>query len=235
VRLEFDVGSEGVAAGGASPLRRVGRQRPVPTQESDRDRKASRAAAGETPRQQLGTALSFLQRAGGVSVDDAARLADLSPSRVVSALAGQWVPSWPTVFMLVTIFGGKAEELRVLWERARGIHATRPPSVETTADRLRDALRGVYLAAGCPDPAALASGSRLSQDLLARVLSGQHLPDWPTTARLVTRLGWCAEDLRPLWEDLHGAIAARYQPFPDGGAPRAEICEPVLGTGSRPR
>ncbi|MFF6778993.1 helix-turn-helix domain-containing protein [Streptomyces sp. NPDC012637] len=178
-------------------------------------------AAGEAelnpPGRKLAAALSYLQRKSPVSIAEAARQADLSPSYISRILAGERLPAWSVVHMMATIFGGTAMDVRLLWEQAQGLPATSRLSVEAAADRLRSALRGLHLAASCPDPAELCAGSHVVPAVVTAALAGDLVPDWPTTALLVTRLQAAPADVRPLWEDVHYAFVADEGLFPADG------------------
>ncbi|MGW0313987.1 helix-turn-helix domain-containing protein [Streptomyces flavidovirens] len=175
------------------------------------------AAGGNGPVGRLAGALSYLQRTSQVSVAEAARQADLSPSYVSRILAGDRLPAWPVVHMLATIFDGSADDVRVLWERAQGPAAAPRQSVDAAAGRFRGALRGLYLAAACPEPAGLCAGTNLSPERIRAILGGDQIPDWPTTAHLVSRLQAPPADIRPLWEDVHYAFLASQVSFPTDG------------------
>ncbi|MET9378843.1 helix-turn-helix transcriptional regulator [Streptomyces sp. NPDC002992] len=169
------------------------------------------------PARKLAAALSYLQRISPVSIAEAARQADLSPSYISRILAGERLPAWPVVHMVATIFGGTAADVRLLWEQAQGLPATSRLSMRTAAERLHSALRGLHLAASCPDPAELCAGTGVAPGLVTAVLAGEHVPDWPTTAVLVSRLQAAPADVRPLWEDVHYAFVASEDLFPAGG------------------
>lgn len=178
-----------------------------------------------SPPVRLGAALSHLQLTSGMTVVDTARRADLSPSYVSRILAGERVPAWPVIHMLTTILGGSPEETRLLWEDARGLQHPARQGQESAAQRLRAALRGLHLAAGRPQASALEEKTSLPADLLAAVLRGDHVPDWPTTARLVTGLNADPSSVRPLWEAVHYAFLVCHDIFPVGGLPRPASTE----------
>ncbi|MFD8381746.1 helix-turn-helix domain-containing protein [Streptomyces sp. NPDC059679] len=200
----------------------AGRQSPVPE-----------VAGTGGARRQLAAALSELQRTSSVTLQEAARQAELSPSYVSRVLTGSRLPAWPVVYMLGTIFGGSAGDLKFLWERAQGVCPPARQSVAAAATRLQSALRGLYLAAGRPDPWRLAkeSGASLSADAVREVLDGDLIPDWWTVEELVVRLGGDAVSIRPLWEDLHYAFLASRDVFPEGGLPRSGLPGTEAGPG----
>ncbi|MFF7205349.1 helix-turn-helix domain-containing protein [Streptomyces sp. NPDC008141] len=201
-----------------NPLQQPGAVRPQPTPGGGTTL-AQPVDGGSTPAGKLAAALSYLQRTSQVSVADAARQADLSPSYVSRILAGDRLPAWPVVHMLATIFRGNAGDVRLLWERAHGPAASPRQSVDTAAARLHSALRGLYLAAACPALGLLCQGTGLHPDAVRGILHGDQVPDWPSTARLVTRLQAPPADIRPLWEDVHYAFLASQDVFPEGGIP----------------
>ncbi|QLH19326.1 hypothetical protein [Streptomyces sp. Rer75] len=176
-------------------------------------------------RRQLAAALSCLQRKSSVTLQEAAHQADLSPSYVWRVLNGTRLPAWPVVYMLATIFGGNAGELRFLWERAQGVCPPSRQSVTGAAGRLQAALRGLYLAADGPDLRRLSKsgGESLAPELVQEVLDGDLVPDWWTVEKLVAGMGGDASAIRPLWEDLHYAFLASRDVFPTGGLPRSGL------------
>ncbi|AJE38683.1 hypothetical protein [Streptomyces nodosus] len=158
--------------------------------------------------QRLADALAYLQCSSGVSVDQAAEQAGLEVPYLLQVLDGGSVPAWPEVYTLVTVFGGAAEELRVLWESARG--AVHPPVLppQGAAGYLAAALRGQYLAAGSPALSQLSGRALLPSACIGQVLAGHHAPPWPATARLVRALGGRSEDIEPLWQAVLQAATA---------------------------
>ncbi|MFC9227425.1 helix-turn-helix domain-containing protein [Streptomyces decoyicus] len=181
----------------------------------------------------LASALSHMQRSSGMTIHDAAQQADLSPSYVSRILAGDRVPNWPVVHMLATIFGGRAQELRTLWESAQGVAYPARQDVHSAAQRLQDALRGLYLAASCPELAGV-RGRGLTTQAAGEALRGEVVPDWPTTSALITWLGGHPADVRPLWEDVHYAFLTSHDVFPCGGLSRSRLPEPEAGNGPEP-
>ncbi|MET8681775.1 helix-turn-helix transcriptional regulator [Streptomyces sp. NPDC004647] len=209
---------------------RIGAQRPAPATEGEAAAAApategttSTPPAAVRTSQKLAAALSHLQRRSGMTISDAAQQADLSPSYISRVLAGDRVPAWPVVHMLATIFGGRASELRILWESAQGVASPCRQTVEGAARRLQDALRGLYLAAACPDLVRLSAGDQLAAEAAGEVLDGDVVPDWTTTSALVARLGGRPAEIRPLWEDVHYAFLTSHDVFPRGGLPRSGL------------
>ncbi|MEV0281151.1 helix-turn-helix transcriptional regulator [Streptomyces sp. NPDC050610] len=197
-------------------------RRPAPPDRGQAGGPDAGAPVPVLPTRALGAALSHLQRLSGVSVTEAARQADLSPSYVSRILTGERVPAWPVVHMLVTILGGKAPELRILWESAQGVRRLSRQSVTAAAAALHTALRGLFLAAACPAVEELCAGTDLTPDLARDVLAGDHIPDWPVVARLVSRLGAPPSGIRPLWEDVHYAALVASLEFPAQGVPHPD-------------
>ncbi|GHG52015.1 helix-turn-helix domain-containing protein [Streptomyces griseocarneus] len=163
-------------------------------QEEDKDEHSLRSHA-------LGQALSVLRERSGLGVREAARQADLAPAELRRILSGDHVPVWPVAHMLTTIFGGRPQEARILWEAAQGMRRPSRLTPAEAATNLRHALRGLHLAAGCPSFQEVGRASGLSAAAAAGVLSGRDLPDWPTTAALTVGLGAGPELVRGLWEE----------------------------------
>ncbi|MFK4272548.1 hypothetical protein [Streptomyces milbemycinicus] len=224
-------------------LARRDQGRPAPLKHAEPPRGAPGGAGRQSPvpegagaggaRRQLAAALLELQRTSSVQVQDAARQAELSPSYVSRVLAGSRLPAWPVVYMLGTIFGGSAGDLKFLWERAQGVCPPARQSVAAAATRLQSALSGLYLAAGRPDLRGLVKegGASLSVETVREVLGGDLIPDWWTVEELVVRMGGDAASIRPLWEDLHYAFLASRDVFPEGGLPRSDLPGTEAGTG----
>ncbi|MER8073702.1 helix-turn-helix transcriptional regulator [Streptomyces sp. NPDC094034] len=205
----------------AAPPKRPGGQGQTPCTKPDAAAENRSAEPLVVPSKKLGAALSHLQRTSGTAISDAARQADLSPSYLSRILTGERVPAWPVTHMLATIFGGSPAEVRILWEGAHGIRHLARQSIDGAAGRLNAALRGLYLAAACPDLVVLAENTGLSAGLIDAVLRGDHVPDWPTTAHLVRRLAVDPAVIRPLWEAVHYAFLTSHDIFPAGGLPRS--------------
>ncbi|WP_405988041.1 XRE family transcriptional regulator [Streptomyces sp. NBC_00986] len=208
---------------GARTLRRQMRRRaenavaPVGTQAE-----AERHPGAPSHRQKLSAALSFLLRAHGGTAQSLARQAGVSPSCVSRLLAGQRVPDWPTVFTVVTAAGGRPEEFRLLWEWARGVQQLRRGSAAAALARFHGALRGLQWAAGTAYDGGEQDGEPVSDaGMIEAVLSGDLVPDWETTHRIVQHLGGTPAQLRPLWEDVQYAFVIAHDFFPAQGVPGA--------------
>ncbi|NVK80255.1 helix-turn-helix domain-containing protein [Streptomyces morookaense] len=177
-----------------------------------------RTDAGETVRRPtpqalirpraLGEAFAVLRERSGVTVHDTARQADLALDELCRILDGDFAPSWPVTHMLTTILGGNPEETRIVWEAVHGMRRASRLSSRDAGTKLQQALRGLHLAAGCPPPEALGRSSGLPAVVVTDILSGAHLPDWRTTASLVSGLAADPEVVRGLWEDLDYARIA---------------------------
>jgi transposase-like protein len=233
IAAAFGTGTETLRARFSEPqlkrlfARRAKERRPGWTPRTGRQPKTSSAkpphapsAMAVSPSVRLGAALSHLQRASSVTVGDAARQADLSPSYVSRILAGERIPTWPVTYMLTKIFEGNPEETRILWEDAQGLRYPSRQDQDSAAQRLHAALRGLHLAAGRPGISALAKKTSLPAGLIKATLNGEHVPDWPTTARLTTSMTADPSSIRPLWEAVHYAFLACHDIFPAGGLPR---------------
>ncbi|MFF8476040.1 hypothetical protein [Streptomyces sp. NPDC015414] len=160
--------------------------------------------------QRLSDALAHLQVGANVSVDQAAERAGIELPRVVEVLEGSRLPTWPETYTLVGVLGGRAEDLRVLWESACG--AVRSPSLpaEGASGYLAAALRGLHLSVGSPGLHRLSQRALLPADCLGQVLAGCHALPWPATARLVRALDGRVEDFEPLWQAVQQAAADLY-------------------------
>ncbi|MFE4613233.1 hypothetical protein ACFRK5_33570 [Streptomyces niveus] len=143
--------------------------------------------------------LMALSRRSSVPVGEAAHRAALPDSAVAMTLAGDMVPSWPVTYMLVTIFGGRPEDLRGVWEMASG-EAPALQSREDARRRLHDVLHVLGLAAEVPGDGA--------RDLLAGLVPeaatpgwvGTGRPDWAAVEQAVLKLGLEREVIQPFWE-----------------------------------
>ncbi|MFF9868820.1 helix-turn-helix domain-containing protein [Streptomyces sp. NPDC013953] len=165
----------------------------------------------QTPAQQLAAAMSYLQRSTRKSIKETALDMGVSPSHVSRILAGTRRPSWPVVERFAAVCRGSLPELRDLWEAAQrplGYEAAaREPAPGDPAEakeRFHTALNALYLAADRPDLWAVqrisGTGRKVAIGEITRTLTGGHVPDWETTARLVAALGGRPAELRPLWK-----------------------------------
>ena len=155
----------------------------------------------------LAAALSTLQRRSGVAVTAAAAQARCSTFYLNRVLSGEQTPSWSLVYLLCCIFQGKPEEFHLLWEYAQGVAPQPRPSVAQAAERVTDAVRGQYLAAGEPAVQDVCAQEQcLVAEEVEAVLNGDLIPDWPQLSALVRALGGAPAALRPCWEHLHYAV-----------------------------
>ncbi|MEU6227494.1 helix-turn-helix transcriptional regulator [Streptomyces sp. NPDC047042] len=183
------------------------------------DVEADRSAGASSHRQRLGAALSFLLRVRGRTAQAVAREAGVSPSCVSRLLAGQRVPDWPTLHTVVTAAGGVPAEFRVLWEWARGHRQPQRRSAAAALTRFHGALRGLQWAAGTVHSGLPADDH--DSDALDAVLTGDLVPDWETTHRIVQHLGGTPAEVRPLWEDVQYTFLIAHDFFPAQGVPGA--------------
>ncbi|AYN37678.1 hypothetical protein D9753_00155 (plasmid) [Streptomyces dangxiongensis] len=166
--------------------------------------------------QRLSDALAYLQAGSSVPVDEGAERAGITLPYLTQILEGDCLPTWPEVYTLASVFGGRAEDLRVLWESASGTVRSPGLPAKGAAGYLAAGLRGLYLSAGSPRLDQF-SQQALLPECLDQVLAGHHAPPWPVTARLVRALGGRAEEFEPLWQaarqaaiDLRGAASSDY-------------------------
>ncbi|MGK5640109.1 hypothetical protein ACSNOK_17585 [Streptomyces sp. URMC 126] len=148
----------------------------------------------------FGAALTHLAQETDADVREVAQWADLPPARLLRILNGDTVPPWPIAYMLTMLFGGDPQETRIVWEGAQGI--SRPARIAAPQARaeLHRALRGLRLAARNPSPHALSRSAGVDAVVVEDVFSGRVVPDWPTTAALVSAMGADANLVRAVWE-----------------------------------
>ncbi|ARQ67904.1 helix-turn-helix domain-containing protein [Streptomyces marincola] len=148
----------------------------------------------------LTRALATLHRASGRSLRDLARGTGVSASSVSRVLAGKRRPSWTLTRRLAEACQGDPADVLPLWRAANGLTAP-PPAAPATPGTLREALRGLHLAAQRPEPAAIrrASHDLLTAEEITGVLDGRRLPAWTTVDRFVHALGGRPETYLPLW------------------------------------
>ncbi|MBY8846680.1 hypothetical protein [Streptomyces sp. SP2-10] len=182
---------------------------------------AERVTERRRTQQRLSDALAHLQVGSNVSVDQAAERTGIDLPRLTQVLEGSCLPTWPEAYTLASIFGGRAEDLRMLWESACG--AVRSPGLpaQGAAGYLAAALRGLHVSVGSPELDRLSQQALLPADCLGEVLAGHHALPWPATARLVRALDGRVEDFEPLWQavhqaaaDLHGSTSSRHSDCP---------------------
>jgi transcriptional regulator with XRE-family HTH domain len=183
------------------------------------DREATQAAARAS--RKVALALSFLQRHSGLPIKEVAQRTGLSPSYVSRILSGDRLPTWSAVQALAEIFEGDAADLRLLWEAAQGLARSPRPSLQEAIDRLSGALRGMYLAAGCPpyDRVSKTSAGAVEPAVIEGVLTGRIVPCWETTSTLLTALNARPSDVRGLWEDANYAFLVCLRLSPNDSIP----------------
>ncbi|MEU6053140.1 helix-turn-helix transcriptional regulator [Streptomyces xanthochromogenes] len=153
----------------------------------------------------LASALSFLLRHAALSVKELAERTDLSPSYVSRILAGDRVPTWSTLVQLVRALGGNAADLRAMWEGAQGLARPPRPGREEAVERFGAALRGAYLAIGCPpfERVSEVTDGVVGPDIVEGALLGKVVPCWETTSALLRALQAQPCDVRGLWDDVN--------------------------------
>ncbi|MEV6058089.1 hypothetical protein [Streptomyces sp. NPDC052107] len=169
--------------------------------------------------------MAHLQVGSNVSVDQAAERAGIDLPRLTRVLEGSCLPTWPEAYTLASVFGGRAEDLRVLWESACGTVRSPGLPAQGAAGYLAAALRGLHLSVGSPEPERLSQQALLPADCLREVLTAHHVPPWPATARLVRALDGRVEDFEPLWQAVHEAAAD----LQGGTSPRRSGCPGCQG------
>ncbi|MDW4918752.1 helix-turn-helix domain-containing protein [Streptomyces californicus] len=160
------------------------------------------AAPGSGPAATLASALSHLHRRSGTTYRTLSSEVGVDPSYISRAISGERIPSWPVTQKLALALAAAPEEILPLWRSARGY--------DTAADAadLQAALRGLRTAAASPDIGILAERTRLTRQQITDALNGRMLPDWTTTAAIVTALNGQPDLLRPLWNSARAATLA---------------------------
>ncbi|MFD8288028.1 helix-turn-helix domain-containing protein [Streptomyces lavendulae] len=176
----------------------------------------------QTPRQQLACALSFLQRKTARSIKETALDMGISPSHLSRLLAGSRGPSWDVVRQFAAVCEADLTVLRVLWEDAQRppSHSPAPPPADpaAAARQLWLSLKSLHLAADSPDlgtirkVCSLGAGRPLNTGEIARILKGDHVPDWETTARIILALRGRPAELRALWQATQPTPQTRDDP-----------------------
>ncbi|WP_371773550.1 helix-turn-helix domain-containing protein [Streptomyces sp. NBC_01438] len=173
------------------------------------NRAERKTAVSHTAKEQLGSALRVLLGASGRTASVVAEQAGVPVGSLSQLLTGKRVPEWPTVFTLTTILDGRPEDLRALWEWAKGRASTTAPAGATALARFRSAMRGQHLAAGRPTLGELRLPGGLDLDrqrILESALTGDSMAGWEDTELLVRHLGGQPEQFRHLWEDVQYSI-----------------------------
>ncbi|ARF83296.1 helix-turn-helix domain-containing protein [Kitasatospora aureofaciens] len=171
------------------------------------------------PEAQLTSALSHLQRASGKSIRRVAEETELSASFVSRLFSGERFPSWPTVEQVVSVLGGEPEQVRTLWQAARGEELPRPflpgrPTARAEAAAgLQAAVQGLHLASARPSEREIASRAPrpVTTTQVASVLHGS-LVDWPVVAAVVEALRGHPDQVRPWWECVQLSLNPYWTP-----------------------
>ncbi|MFD9334950.1 helix-turn-helix domain-containing protein [Streptomyces sp. NPDC060028] len=160
----------------------------------------------------LATALSHLQRSSGLTGRKIADELCISPSLLSRILLGNRTPKWRVVRGFAELCGADPADLRPLWDKARGVRVSPPPSPEDyphAARALQTTLRGMWLAAGSPDVESLCRDGHFPPEQVAGALGSEepaaYFTEWPFVARLATALRGSPDDLRALWEQLRAS------------------------------
>ncbi|OKI45303.1 hypothetical protein A6A29_32230 [Streptomyces sp. TSRI0281] len=153
-------------------------------------------------RRLFGRTLRNLLWFSGLTVREVADLAWIAPVRVKAILEGDVVPTWPTTFMIVSVMRGSPDDVRWLWEWARGQRPRYPASHPGATDRFQAALRGLRLAS---TPGTAARGETEACLLLDQQGLPGVLEDWEQARGLIEGFGASAERFQPLWEQARRA------------------------------
>lgn len=161
------------------------------------------AASTTTTAATLSRALSQLQRESRLTYTVLGEAAGVSRSYVSRILSGERAPSWKVTQKLAEACGADPDDLRPLWEAARGYRVASPGNFHA-------ALRGMQLAAGNlrPEELSARTGHTLTKDQVAGLLHGTRTADWPTVSTLVTALRGQPDTIRPLWQATQPRPAA---------------------------
>ncbi|MDX3854010.1 helix-turn-helix transcriptional regulator, partial [Streptomyces sp. AK02-01A] len=153
------------------------------------------------PAATLASALSHLHRVSGKSIRVLSEETGISPSYASRVFSGERLPTWKVTRKLALACDGEPDELRLLWNAARGYRVVRPTSLSA-------ALRGLHLAAALPEPDVIRAraGNTLSLEDITSMLNGSRIPDWPRVDHLVDALRGEPETIRPLWEAAHQSL-----------------------------
>ncbi|WP_189827972.1 helix-turn-helix domain-containing protein [Streptomyces finlayi] len=205
---------QGHSAGGAAAAPRMPRS-------ADRCAAAGEGGAGMRARaaRMLSGVLSLLVRYSALSLKEVADRTGMSPSYLSRIVAGERVPAWSAVLALTAELGADPQDLRAMWEAAQGWAKPPRPGLETAVSNLAAALRGTYLAAGCPpyERVAEATAGVVPGAAVQDVLLGKAVPCWEITSALLTALHAHPGDFRGLWDDANYAFLLCVVPPADPG------------------
>ncbi|MDX3229236.1 helix-turn-helix transcriptional regulator [Streptomyces sp. ME19-01-6] len=166
---------------------------------------ASTSAGGAKPMATLARALTHLQRTSDKTLRALAGESGVSASYVSRILSGGRCPSWKITRQIALSCDADPAALKPLWDIARG-HTV------AQADTFHAALRGLHLAASCPEPETIRqlSQSALTVNDITMMLHGQQVPAWQIVDHFISALHGRPETIRPLWDAArHAALAAQ--------------------------
>ncbi|MGW6455115.1 helix-turn-helix domain-containing protein [Streptomyces sp. NPDC055078] len=211
----------------AAPLQSPGEQseqpgEPAPSPRHPRPATPPRQAAAhdlsaDAPAAVFTRAIAQLHRDSTLTFTALGEAAGVDRSYIHRVVSGERTPSWKVTRLLAEACGADPDDLRPLWDAARGYRVARPTT-------LHAALRGMNLAAGRLTPDQLsARADGLTQDEITGLLTGTLPTDWPTVHRLVTAMGGHPGSVLPLWEAAYAPpLSTPPRPTP-GTDPLAEF------------
>ncbi|UQA97299.1 helix-turn-helix domain-containing protein [Streptomyces halobius] len=160
----------------------------------------------------LTRALSYLGRTGGKpTVRDLAVSTGVSTSYIYRIMSGERTPTWEVAAGFARACDADPDDLTFLWNTAHELPLL-PPSGQTyrqAVHALQAALRGLRLAAACPEiPTLLRPGTAPLTVGAATALLSAHPPAagflrWPVVRALAVALHGEPDAIRPLWERVH--------------------------------
>ncbi|MFI8943274.1 helix-turn-helix domain-containing protein [Streptomyces syringium] len=156
----------------------------------------------------LAPALSHLQRTSRHTVRALAEAVGVSPSYISRIFSAERIPSWPVTAALAEACGASADDLRSLWNEARGFEPMPEWGEDAAVRAFYAAIRGLHLAASAPTPREICAplkGKVQRQDVEA-LLDGVDIPSWPTVARNILRLHGRPAQMRPAWAAARKAL-----------------------------
>ncbi|MFI6284391.1 helix-turn-helix transcriptional regulator [Streptomyces sp. NPDC051018] len=152
-----------------------------------------RLARADGPAAVLARALAQLHTDAGQNHSSLAAAIGVHRSYIHYIVTGSRIPSWRVAQAFATACDADPEDIRPLWDAARGYQTARPATLDAV-------LRGLSLAAGHPTPDHLHTlAPDLPPELIAAVLDGHAFPDWPIVRRLVAAMGGDTDTTLLLW------------------------------------
>lgn len=155
----------------------------------------------------LSRALSYLRRTSESTVGSLAYLTGVSVSYIYRITSGERTPAWEVTKRFALACEADPADLMFLWNVA---HCLETPAARSHTEALRAlqaALRGLHLAASCPDLAGLRKSSHLTPHAAAALLNADPdapPPDcylrWQVVKDLTVALQGDPHAIRPLWE-----------------------------------